>query len=254
MTIFITGGATGIGAATAALFLEKGWNVAVADHNPEAATANLAACTGDNGRWAVYKTDVRRQADLTAAANAAAERFGAINAVFANAGIHRKNTLLTITDEELDTLIDTNIKGCVYALRAVVPHIIAAGGGSVVINASDQVFIGKGGNFGYGLTKGALGQITRSLSVDLAPHGIRVNAVCPGTIATPMVDRIFEDLSRKTGTPVSEYWEEENALFNRGRVGTPDEVARAVYFLTDRESASFITGALLPVDGGLTAR
>ena len=181
------------------------------------------------------------------------ERFGALNSVFANAGIHRRDTLLDVSDEELHLVIDTNIYGTIDTLREAVPQLIKAGGGSVVINCSDQWFVGKAHTFAYGLTKGALGQMTRSLAIDLGPKNIRVNAICPGTIHTPLVDRLFEKFSAIDGKSIEQYWEEENALFARGEAGKPEEVANLVYFLASDQS-SFCTGGHYLIDGGLVAR
>ena len=181
------------------------------------------------------------------------ESFGAINAVFANAGIHRKNTLLDISDEELRLMLDINVIGAVNTLRATVPHMAGNGGGAVVVNASDQVFIGKGASFGYGLTKGALAQLVKSCAIDFAPLGVRINAICPGTIHTPLVDKIFNHLSARTGVPVEEYLKEEADLFAAKRMGTPEEVAEMVWFLCS-DAASFCTGANYLIDGGLVNR
>lgn len=251
-TIFITGGSTGIGAACVAKFLSEGWNVGFMDLNIGAAEALVAGC-GSRDRLLFVGGDTRLRGDVSRAVTMIAERFGGIDSVFANAGIHRRDTLLDISDSELDLVIGTNIYGTVNTLREAVPHIIKAGGGSVVINASDQWFVGKAHSFAYGLTKGALGQITRSLSIDLAPYGIRVNAVCPGTIHTPLVDSLFEKFSAIDGKSVDDYWREENALYARGRVGTPGEVAEMVYFLASDKS-SFCTGGHYLIDGGLVAR
>ena len=250
-TIFITGGATGIGAATVRKFIAEGWNVGFMDFNSDAA-CRLAGEINVPERLIFTAGDTRRREDIHAGVEATAARFGAIDSVFANAGIHRRNTLLDISDEELKQVIDTNIYGTVNTLREAVPHIIRAGGGSVVINASDQWFVGKAHSFAYGLTKGALGQITRSLSIDLGPYNIRVNAVCPGTIHTPLVDALFEKFSKTDGKTIEEYWQEENALYARGRVGEPEEVAEMVFFLAG-DKASFCTGGHYLEDGGLVA-
>jgi len=251
-TIFITGGSTGIGAACVRKFIAEGWNVAFMDIN-----VSDAACLADElsapGSLLFVEGSTRSRADISRAVEATAARFGGLDSVFANAGIHRSNTLLDISDEELDLMIQTNIYGTVNTLREAVPQIIKAGGGSVVINASDQWFVGKAHSFAYGLTKGALGQITRSLSIDLAPYSIRVNAVCAGTIRTPLVDNVFARLSAKEKKAVDEYWKEENALFARGKVGEPEEVAELVYFLASDKS-SFCTGGHYLIDGGLVAR
>ena len=197
--------------------------------------------------------NTRSRDDIRRAVEATVERFGALNSVFANAGIHRRDTLLDVSDEELHLVIDTNIYGTIDTLREAVPQLIKAGGGSVVINCSDQWFVGKAHTFAYGLTKGALGQMTRSLAIDLGPKNIRVNAICPGTIHTPLVDRLFEKFSAIDGKSIEQYWEEENALFARGEAGKPEEVANLVYFLASDQS-SFCTGGHYLIDGGLVAR
>ncbi len=253
-TIFITGGSTGIGAAAVKKFVAEGWNVAFADINAEAARSLMNEI--DNPANVLFSiADTRDRQAVRDAVEAAVERFGKLDSVFANAGIHRRNTLLDITDEELDLMIQTNIYGTFNTLREAVPHIIKAGGGSVVINASDQWFVGKAKSFGYGLTKGALGQITRGLSIDLGDYGIRVNAVCAGTVRTPLVDNLFNRLEAADPGHVSakKLWEEENALYPRGRVGEPEEVAEVVYFLAS-DASSFCTGGHYLVDGGLVAR
>lgn len=248
-TILITGGAAGIGAAAVRKFAGEGWNVVFMDLDAAGGAALEASVPGT----VFVAGDTRRRADIDAAADTAVERFGRLDSVFANAGIHRKNTILDITDEELDLVIQTNLYGTVNTLRAALPRIVEGGGGSAVLMASDQSFIGKTASFAYGLTKGAIGQMTKSIALDLADKGVQVNAVCPGTVRTPLVEKLFERLSERTGKPVEEYFAEEGALFPVGRVGYPEEVAELVYFLASG-AAPFITGALMPVDGGLTAQ
>ena len=251
-TIFLTGGATGIGAASVKKFADEGWNVGFMDLNV-AESEKLVETLDAPGEVLFIEGNTRHRADIRAAVEATIGKFGGIDSVFANAGIHRRNTLLDISDEELDLVIQTNIYGTVNTLREAVPHIIKRGGGSVVINASDQWFVGKAHSFAYGLTKGALGQITRSLSIDLGKYGVRVNAVCAGTIHTPLVDNLFEKFAETDNKTIEQYWEEENALYARGRVGTPQEVAEMVFFLASDKS-SFCTGGHYLIDGGLVAR
>lgn len=251
-TIFITGGATGIGRASVKKFLNEGWNVSFMDVNvPEAQT--LLNETDVLERLLFIKGNTRSRKDISNAVAATVKQFGQLDAVFANAGIHRCNTLLDIADEELDLMIQTNIYGTVNTLRETVPHLIENGGGSVVINCSDQWFVGKPNSFAYGLTKGALGQITRSLSIDLGPKNVRVNAICAGTIHTPLVDNLFDKFAKVEGKTIDDYWMQENALYARGRAGQPEEVAELVYFLASDKS-SFCTGGHYLIDGGLVAR
>ncbi len=221
------------------------------DINKEAATA-LIAEVNQPERLLFTEGNTRNRADIHRAVEATVQAFGSLNSVIANAGIHRSNTLLDITDEELDLMIQTNIYGTVNTLREAVPHLIEAGGGTVVINASDQWFVGKAHSFAYGLTKGALGQITRSLSIDLGPKNIRVNAVCAGTIHTPLVDNLFQKFAEVNHCSIDDYWREENALYARGSVGKPEEVAEMIYFLAS-DASSFCTGGHYLVDGGLVA-
>lgn len=243
-SIFITGGASGIGAAAVKRFAAEGWRVTFMDVHPREARELISSINAPEPVCFI-EGSTRSRGDLEAALELAADDAGGIDALFANAGIHRKNTVINITDDELNDLIQTNIVGTVNTIQCAIPFLANAqdGQSAIVINASDQCFIGKAGNFGYGLTKGALGQLTRSAAIDLAHLGIRVNAVCPSTIDTPLAARCLR-------TPKDRA--DEDALFLRGRMGTPDEVAAMVFFLAG-DQASFCTGALYPVDGGLTA-
>ncbi len=246
-TIFITGGSTGIGAAAVRRFVAEGWQVAFADINDEAGQA-LAAETG-----ALYRhADTRDAAEVQAAVDAAVEAFGGLTSVFCNAGIHRRNTMLDTPEEEFDLVVKTNLYGTFHTLKAAVPAIIASGGGTVVINASDQSMTGKKASFAYGMTKGALGQIVKSLTLDLLPKGVRVNAVCPGTVRTPLVDRLFNEVSERTGESVESMWAAENGDYARGSAGEGEEVAELVHFLASDRS-SFCSGGLYLIDGGLSA-
>lgn len=251
-TIFITGGASGIGAAAVRRFAAAGWRVTFMDIHPKEAKALINEIESPEP-VCFFEGSTRNRADLDAALELAADDLGGIDALFANAGIHRKNTVIDISPDELEELISTNIVGTVNTLQAAIPFLANAdAGAAVVINASDQCFIGKAGNFGYGLTKGALGQLTRSAAIDLAHLGIRVNAVCPSTIDTPLVDKCFASVAAHSDASAEQLRADENALFLRGRMGTADEVAAMVYFLASPEAA-FCTGGLYPVDGGLTA-
>lgn len=251
-TVFITGGASGIGAAAVELFAARGWRVTFMDVHPKEAKALIGRIDAPEP-VCFFEGSTRSRADLDAALELASDEAGGIDAVFANAGIHRKNTIIDITPDELQELLQNNIVGTVNTLQAAIPYLAnAADGASVVINASDQSLVGKGGNCGYGLTKGALGQLARSAAIDLAHLGIRVNAVCPSTIDTPLMDRALAEAAGNDPDRLRSLRVAEDRLFLRGAVGTPAEVAAMVYFLASEES-SFCTGGLYPVDGGYTA-
>ncbi len=247
---FITGGATGIGRATVDKFVREGIKVGFLDNN----TAQGQSAVEDQGADKVLFVpgDVAKREDIRNGVDRTVEKFGKLDILFSCAGIHRSNSILDITEEQWDEVMNINLKGTLFSLMEAVPKLVENGGGSIVLMGSDQSLIGKPISLAYGASKGAIGQITKSLALDLGEHNIRVNTVCPGTIHTPLSVAAVDRFSEMLGIDVDELWKEESARYPLQRVGQPEEVAEVVYFLAS-EASSFVTGSLYPVEGGLTA-
>ena len=251
-SVIITGGATGIGAASVREFASEGFDVAVLDVNGEAGEALAAEAFSGSVRF--FETAVRIRSAVDASVDRAVAEFGTPDILFANAGIQKLASIFEMRDEDVDAIIDIHLKGVLYTVAAVAPHMREAGQGNIVLMASDQALVGKQGSIVYGATKGAVAQLTKSLAVELGPLGVRVNAVCPATVKTPLTEKVCEWLADKNfGGDVDAAWAAEAESLLVGRVAEPREIAEVVYFLS-QPTSSFMTGALVPVDGGLTAQ
>lgn len=242
----VTGAATGIGRSCAEALAGAGASLVIADIDSEQGAATAKAL----GDCAVFsRTDVRRMADMQAMADLAVERFGGIDILVNNAARAINGVVDEIDEETWNTVIDTNLTGYWRAMRVAVPQMRKRGGGAVVNLSSVQGLRGFRGWPAYAAAKGAINALTVQTAVDLAPAGIRVNAVAPGTILTPMNERIFAELP-DGGAALREEWNRAHPI---GRFGQPDEVAKTVLFLAS-DDASFITGEIVRIDGGLAVK
>lgn len=236
--VVITGAASGIGRAAVERIRAEGGSVVAVDRAAEA----LEWCRAFDG-VATLVGDVTDVAVNAAAVALAVEQFGRLDAIVLNAGIATGGDLLTLPMEELDRVLDVNVKAVVLGMRASVPAMKAVGGGSIVVTASTSGLGGDAGRWPYNTSKGAVVNLVRSVALDLGADGIRVNAVCPGPTETGMTSRLKE---------LPEAYEQLRQRIALQRWGQPAEIAAVISFLASAD-ASFITGAAIPVDGGITA-
>jgi NAD(P)-dependent dehydrogenase (short-subunit alcohol dehydrogenase family) len=244
-TAIVTGAASGIGRATASLFVGEGARVVAVDLN-ERAGAELVGPFGERMRFVA--ADVAKGEDVRRFVSAAVSDFGGVDVLFSNAGIAVFKPVEETSEEEWDRVIDVNLRACFLGIKYVVPHMRARGGGSIINTASVHGFATGAAMGAYGASKHGVIGLTKGAALDLAKYNIRVNAICPGAIDTPLMRS-----NLKAAGDEEEELRKISASEPIGRVGTPDEIARAALFLASDES-SFATGAPFLIDGGLVAR
>ena len=240
----VTGGSLGIGFAVCKLFSQNGYQVINLDiRDFEQALLN-----------AIWKPcDVSVVRNIEAAVNEVISSYQRIDALVCNAGIHVSATIEDTDEALLDKVLNLNVKGAYGAIKSCLPTMKEQGSGAIVVMGSDQSFIGKRNSFAYGVSKGALASMAKTTALDYAPYNIRVNAVCPGTIETPLFHNAIDNYVARSGADKNEVVAEEAAAQPIGRLGQPEDVAELTYFLCSNK-ASFITGSLYAVDGGYTAQ
>jgi NAD(P)-dependent dehydrogenase (short-subunit alcohol dehydrogenase family) len=235
----VTGAASGIGRATVERILERGGRTVAVDLDKD-----KLGWLGDRADALPLAGDISREDTNAAMVEAALRAFGRVDVVVLNAGLPAQGTLDGLSLDVFERVLDVNLRGCVLGLRAALPALRSAGGGSVVMTASVSGLGGDPGMWAYNTAKGAVVNLVRAASLELAHQRIRVNCVCPGPIRTGMTAPVIAALPQ-----VAEALRSHIPL---QRFGEPGEVAEAICFLAS-DAASFITGAILPVDGGITA-
>ena len=242
----VTGAASGIGRAAAGAFARAGARVVVSDVAANAGEAVAAAIRESEGEAVFVPCDVSKPREVEALVARTVEAFGRLDFAFNNAGIEGETAQTAeCTEANWDRVLAVNLKGVWLCMREEIPRMLARGGGAIVNCSSVAGVVGFAGIAAYAAGKHGVIGLTRTAALEYATRGIRVNAVCPGVIRTPMVERFTGGEAEAEARLV--------AFEPRGRMGTPEEVAAAVVWLCS-DAASFVTGHAMVVDGGLVAR
>jgi meso-butanediol dehydrogenase / (S,S)-butanediol dehydrogenase / diacetyl reductase len=245
--IALTGASTGIGRAIALRFAAEGARLLLADVQEREGAALAGEVEAGGGEVVFLRTDVARRDDNERMVATCVARYGRIDALVCNAGVNLPKRLPESTDEEIDRVLDVNLKGPMYAARAAVPEMLRLGGGSILFTASKTGLVAQRDSPVYCASKGGVVLLAKSLALDYARHGIRVNALCPGIIDTPMLRQFADSMPDPAAA-----WTEYSTAQPMGRLGTAEECADAALWLVS-DASSFVTGIALPVDGGFTA-
>ena len=241
----ITGGASGIGRATALAMAAEGARIAIMDLGSQPGHEVVAEIAGKGGEARFYPTNVTKAADVTQSFDDVIAHFGRIDCAFNNAGVAGDNTTIAdTTDAEFERVVGVNLTGVWLCLRREIEEMLPRGGGAIVNTASVAGLVGWKFAAAYSATKHAVVGLTRSAALEYAKHNIRINAVCPGVIETPMA------AAAQTDPTIREIMIRKHAT---GRLGQAEEVAQAVLWLCSPQG-SFTHGHALTVDGGYTAR
>ncbi|GJM15422.1 MAG: short-chain dehydrogenase [Thermodesulfobacteriota bacterium] len=244
----ITGGGTGVGKSTAFLFAQEGAKVVITGRREEILQEASDEAKTKNLYIDYLVNDVAKEEDCKAAIDFTINKYGRIDILFNNAGVlYKEITHETTTEQWLNTF-NVNVRGMFLMSKFIIPYMLQQSYGVIVNNSSILGLKASPGFAAYNSSKGAVNQLTRSMALEYADKGIRVNALCLGTVYTPLVDDMFEQWGDK-----KEAEDRYISVHPIGRLAQPEEAAHAVLFLCD-DNVSFMTGTMLSVDGGLSAK
>ena len=246
----VTGAGSGIGRAAAGRFAAEGAAVAVLDLNADAAKETVAQVSAAGGRALAVAANVADRAQVDAAFGQILGEYGRVDVLYNNAGCNSSGSVLDATEDDWDRSLAVNAKGTFLCAQAAAPSMVASGGGSIINQGSVAALVGIANFASYCAAKGAVVALTRSMSVDLAPRGVRVNAICPGTVYTPLMEPM---LRARGGGDMAAGLALTVAKYPIGRLGTPEEIAAVALFLASDDS-SFLTGSVITADGGMTSQ
>lgn len=250
---FVTGAGSGIGRATALAFAGEGAAVTLFDLNAEAADTVARDIERHGGKAIAYGGSIAVEADVVESVRRTVDKFGRVDFLFNNAGNELVAPLLETSVEQWDEVLGINLRGTMMVSKVVLDEMIRTGGGVITNNASDAGMRGIRINAAYSTSKAAVIQLTRSVALDYAMKNVRCNCICPGCIRTPLCERFNAEVGAREGKSGEQALNDfVMANIPMERVGMPEEVASVVMFLSSDE-ASYITGAVIPIDGGLTA-
>jgi NAD(P)-dependent dehydrogenase (short-subunit alcohol dehydrogenase family) len=241
----VTGGAKGIGFAAAECMLCQGAEVMIVDWSPDAASAAAGSLTAQAKGVDFFVADISKAADAEKAIKATVDRFGGVDVLVNNAGIQTFGDPLTTTEEVWDKTMNVNLKGHWLMSKYAIPEMLKRGKGSIVNVSSVQGLASQKNVIAYSTSKHAMVGLTRSMAVDLASRGVRVNCVCPGTVDTPLVQSVIEMDADPAKLKMI-----LDKMHPIGRIAQPSEIGEVIAFLAS-ERASFMTGSIVVVDGGL---
>jgi len=246
----VTGGGAGIGLAAAGKLAREGASVVICSDREDQATQAADGLREEGLEIRGMRGDVTSSADMKALVDFAVQTYGGVDVLVNSAGVQRYGTVTETEEEVWDEVLNVNLKGIYLAARHAIPEMTERGGGAIVNVSSVQAFASQAGVAAYTASKGGINALTRAMAVDHAEENIRVNAVCPGSVDTPML-RWAADLFKGENT-VEATVEDWGRMHPLGRVAKPEEVAEVICFLSSPR-ASFVTGADYMVDGGLLA-